>query len=100
MKYKPHFKGIVIKLFSINPKKPNSGNRSVALCKLSNNSKIIAYIPGQSHNLSLFSTVLIRHGKKQDCPGIKFKLIRGALDLGPVPNRSISRSKYGTKKNI
>lgn len=97
---KPQFKGIVTKLFSIKPKKPNSALRKVALCKIFNNHFILAYIPGESHNLSLFSTVLIRHGKTQDCPGLNFKIVRGSFDLGPVPNRINSRSKYGTKRKI
>ena len=99
MKKRPQYKGIITKLYTMSPKKPNSAVRKVAVCKVKNiNKLIIVYIPGESHNLSLYSTVLIRHGKVQDCPGVKYKIIRGVKDCQGVINRKKSRSKYGSKK--
>lgn len=96
---KPNFKGIISKLFTIKPKKPNSAQRKIAKVKIKGLDKyILAYIPGEGHNLTEFSTVLIKHGKVQDCPGIKYKIIRGALDCKGVSDRKTSRSIYGTSK--
>lgn len=98
MSKKPQFKGLISKLFTIKPKKPNSALRKIAKIKIKGlNKNILAYIPGEGHNLTEYSTVLIRHGKVQDCPGIKFKIIRGALDCKGVSNRITSRSLYGSK---
>lgn len=97
MNNKPNFKGIISKLYTIKPKKPNSALRKIAKVKIKGENRyILAYIPGEGHNLTEYSTVLIRHGKVQDCPGIKFKIIRGALDCKGVSNRKSSRSKFGT----
>lgn len=97
---KPQIKGIVVKLITMTPKKPNSALRKVAkvkLGKLYNNKEVLAYIVGEKHTLAVHNTVLIRPGKTQDLPGVRYKVIRGARDSkGPV--RSSSRSKYGTKK--
>ncbi|KAF2672167.1 ribosomal protein S12/S23 [Microthyrium microscopicum] len=80
------------------PKKPNSGERKVARVRLSNGKEVTAYIPGEGHNIQQHSVVLVQGGRAQDCPGVKYTLVRGALDLGGVPNRITARSKYGTKK--
>lgn len=97
---KPQIKGIVTKLFTMTPKKPNSALRKVAKVRLGNyynNKEVLAYIVGEKHSLAVHNTVLIRPGNTQDLPGVKFKVIRGARDCkGPI--RSTSRSKYGTKK--
>nr|UNJ18922.1 ribosomal protein S12 [Cyanidiaceae sp.] len=94
----PQKKGICLKIYATNPKKPNSAQRKVALVKLSNSKKIISYIPGEGHNLQEHNYVLVRGGRVKDLPGVKFHLIRGTLDLNGVTNRKKSRSKYGTKK--
>lgn len=97
---KPQLKGIVVKLFTMTPKKPNSALRKVAKIRLSHlysYKEVLAYIPGEKHSLAIHNTVLIRPGKTQDLPGVRYKVIRGAKDAkGPI--RSTSRSKYGTKK--
>jgi small subunit ribosomal protein S12 len=92
-------KGICLKVFTRTPKKPNSGLRKVARVRLTNNLKVTAYIPGEGHNLQEYSTVLMRGGRVQDLPGVKYHLIRGKLDFIGVKERKTSRSKYGTKKN-
>ena len=96
----PQKKGICIKIFLRTPKKPNSALRKLAKLRLSNGKKIDAYIPGEGHNLQEYSTVLVRGGRVKDLPGIKYKIIRGKLDLLGIKNRKNSRSKYGTKKLI
>jgi len=95
----PQKKGFCLKVFTRTPKKPNSAIRKLVRLKLSNNFKINAYIPGEGHNLQEYSTVLIRGGRVKDLPGIKYKVIRGKLDLLGLRKRTTSRSKYGTKKN-
>ncbi|KAI5842966.1 hypothetical protein DFP73DRAFT_632475 [Morchella snyderi] len=94
----PCMKGVCLKVTIMNPKKPNSADRKVARVRLSNDKVVTAYIPGEGHNVQQHSVVLVRGGRSQDCPGVKYHLIRGALDLGGVGNRTTSRSKYGTKK--
>lgn len=96
----PHKKGICLKLFLRTPKKPNSALRKLAKLRLTNNKKIMAYIPGEGHNLQEYSTVLIRGGRVKDLPGIKYHLVRGKLDFNGLKQRKTSRSKYGTKKSI
>ncbi|KAF0552020.1 30S ribosomal protein S12 [Gigaspora margarita] len=91
-------KGVCSKVYTTKPKKPNSAVRKVARVKLSTGKLITAYIPGEGHNLSEHSNVLVRGGRVKDLPGVRYHLIRGALDFAGVPNRSTSRSKYGTKK--
>ncbi|GAA5872137.1 hypothetical protein JCM1840_006330 [Sporobolomyces johnsonii] len=91
-------KGVCSKVYTTKPKKPNSAVRKVAKVKLSTGRAIIAYIPGEGHNLQEHSVVLVRGGRTQDLPGAKYKIVRGALDLGGVAGRAVSRSKYGTKK--
>jgi len=94
----PQKKGICVKVFSRTPKKPNSAIRKVAKVRLSNNLKVTAYIPGESHNLQEYSTVLLRGGRVKDLPGVKYHLVRGKLDFIGVKNRKTSRSKYGQKR--
>jgi len=91
-------KGVCLKVFTRTPKKPNSALRKVTQLKLSNGLKVVGYIPGESHNLQEYSTVLLRGGRVKDLPGVKYHLIRGKLDFSGVKDRKNSRSKYGTKK--
>jgi small subunit ribosomal protein S12 len=93
----PQKKGICIKLVLRAPKKPNSALRKLVKLRLSNKKKIYAYVPGEGHNLQQYSTVLMRGGRVQDLPGVKYHLIRGKLDFIGLKNRKTSRSKYGTK---
>ena len=93
----PQRKGICIKVFTRNPKKPNSALRKVARVKLTNQKRVTAYIPGESHTLQEYSTVLMRGGRVKDLPGVKYHLIRGCYDFIGVNNRKTSRSKYGRK---
>ncbi|KAI9886126.1 MAG: hypothetical protein M1823_002086 [Watsoniomyces obsoletus] len=97
---RPEMKGVCLKVFTTNPKKPNSAARKVARVRLSSGRIVTCYIPGEElgHNAQQHSVVLVRGGRSQDCPGVRYHLVRGALDLGGVANRSSSRSKYGTKK--
>ncbi|KAK6828481.1 37S ribosomal protein S12 [Apiospora arundinis] len=94
----PQQKGVCLKVGITRPKKPNSGERKTARVRLSSGRMITAYIPGEGHNIQQHSVVLVRGGRSQDCPGVRYHLVRGSLDLGGVANRSSSRSKYGTKK--
>ncbi|KAI0600119.1 hypothetical protein F4775DRAFT_91942 [Biscogniauxia sp. FL1348] len=94
----PQQKGVCLKVGITRPKKPNSGERKTARIRLSSGRYITAYIPGEGHNIQQHSVVLVRGGRSQDCPGVRYHLVRGALDLGGVANRMSSRSKYGTKK--
>ncbi|KKY26865.1 putative mitochondrial 37s ribosomal protein mrps12 [Diplodia seriata] len=98
LKNRPEMKGVCVKVGTTKPKKPNSGERKVARVRLSNGRLVWAYIPGEGHNVQQHSVVLVRGGRAQDCPGVRYKLVRGAGDLGGVGNRLTSRSKYGTKK--
>jgi small subunit ribosomal protein S12 len=93
----PQKRGICTKLVVRTPKKPNSALRKLVKLKLSNDKKIYAYIPGEKHNLQVYSTVLIRGGRVKDLPGVKYHLIRGKFDFLGVKTRKTSRSKYGTK---
>ncbi|KAI1927111.1 hypothetical protein LOZ58_006234 [Ophidiomyces ophidiicola] len=97
---RPQMKGVCLKTGITKPKKPNSGERKIARVRLSSGRVITAYIPGQGHNIQQHSVVLVRGGRVQDCPGVKYHLVRGALDLHGVTGRLTSRSKYGTKKPI
>ncbi|KAH7134314.1 hypothetical protein EDB81DRAFT_658179 [Dactylonectria macrodidyma] len=94
----PALKGVCLRVGVVRPKKPNSGERKTARVKLSTGALITAYIPGEGHNIQQHSVVLVRGGRAQDCPGVRYHLVRGALDLGGVASRTTSRSKYGTKK--
>lgn len=94
----PQRKAVCTKVYVTSPKKPNSAKRKVAKLRLTNGTQIIAYIPGEGHNLQEHSVVLVRGGAVKDLPGIKYHLVRGKYDLSSVSNRNQSRSKYGTKK--
>jgi len=95
----PQKKGICVKLITRTPKKPNSGIRKLVKLRLAKQKKrIMAYIPGEGHNLQEYATVLMRGGRVKDLPGIKYSLIRGKLDLSGITSRKTSRSKYGAKK--
>ena len=97
LKGSPQKKGICLKVYTVSPKKPNSAVRKVVQLKLSNRLTVICYIPGEGHNLQTHASVLIRGGRTQDLPGIKYKTIRGKYDLLGLRLRKTSRSKYGTK---
>ena len=94
----PQKRGVCTRVYTTTPKKPNSALRKVTQLKLSNGLKVVGYIPGESHNLQEYSTVLLRGGRVKDLPGVKYHLIRGKLDFSGVKDRKNSRSKYGTKK--
>jgi small subunit ribosomal protein S12 len=94
----PHARGVCLRVFTTTPKKPNSALRKVARVKLSTGKEVTAYIPGEGHNLQEHSVVLIRGGKVKDLPGVKYHIVRGALDTSGVENRRQSRSLYGTKR--
>ena len=93
----PQKRGICIKVFTRTPKKPNSAIRKLVRLRLSNGLRIMAYIPGEGHNLQEYSTAIIRGGRVKDLPGIKYHLVRGKLDFKGIKLRKTSRSKYGTK---
>ncbi|KIP08109.1 hypothetical protein PHLGIDRAFT_104844 [Phlebiopsis gigantea 11061_1 CR5-6] len=94
---RPQVKGVVSSVFIAKPKKPNSAKRKVARVKLSNGEVVQAYIPGEGHNLQEHSVVLVRGGRAQDLPGVRYKCVRGKLDLNGVVGRLKARSKYGAK---
>jgi len=94
----PLMRGVCLQVKTDKPKKPNSALRAKARIRLSNRKEITAYIPGEKHNLQEHSVVLVRGGRVKDMPGIKYKVVRGALDCAGVSDRKRSRSKYGTKR--
>ncbi|MDR2130053.1 MAG: 30S ribosomal protein S12 [Odoribacteraceae bacterium] len=94
----PQRRGVCVRVYTTTPKKPNSAMRKVARVRLTNGKEVNAYIPGEEHNLQEHSIVLIRGGRVKDLPGVRYHLIRGALDASGVNGRSKSRSKYGTKR--
>lgn len=94
----PQKRGVCVKVYTTTPKKPNSALRKVARVRVSNGYEVIAYIPGEGHNLQEHSVVLIRGGRVKDLPGVRYHIVRGALDLQGVKNRKQSRSLYGAKK--
>ncbi|KAJ6006091.1 hypothetical protein N7451_004035 [Penicillium sp. IBT 35674x] len=98
LKEHPALKGVCLKTGVTKPKKPNSGERKIARVRLSTGKVITAIIPGEGHNIQQHSVVQVRGGRAQDCPGVKYHLVRGAMDLSGVGSRNTSRSKYGTKK--
>nr|YP_009370845.1 ribosomal protein S12 [Pharyngomonas kirbyi]ARO48011.1 ribosomal protein S12 [Pharyngomonas kirbyi] len=93
----PQKKGIVNKVVERKPKKPNSAKRKVAKVKLSSGRSINVHIPGEGHNLQPHSIVLVRGGRANDLPGVKYRIIRGKYDCDPVSGRKSSPSKYGVK---
>ncbi len=94
----PQKRGVCIRVYTTTPKKPNSALRKVAKVRLSNGKEVIAYIPGEGHNLQEHSVVLVRGGRVKDLPGVKYHIIRGKYDTAGVEGRKNSRSLYGTKK--
>ncbi|BAF69384.1 MULTISPECIES: 30S ribosomal protein S12 [unclassified Nitratiruptor] len=94
----PQRRGVCTRVYTTTPKKPNSALRKVAKVRLTSGYEVISYIPGEGHNLQEHSIVLVRGGRVKDLPGVKYHIIRGALDTAGVANRKKSRSKYGTKK--
>jgi small subunit ribosomal protein S12 len=94
----PQKRGVCTRVYTTTPKKPNSALRKVAKVRLTNAVEIIAYIPGEGHNLQEHSIVLIRGGRVKDLPGVRYHIVRGSLDTAGVENRKKSRSKYGTKR--
>jgi small subunit ribosomal protein S12 len=94
----PQRRGVCIRVFTTTPKKPNSALRKVARVRLTNHIEVNAYIPGEGHNLQEHSIVLTRGGRVKDVPGVRYHIIRGALDAQGVEDRKRGRSKYGAKR--
>ncbi|MDD9920081.1 MAG: 30S ribosomal protein S12 [Alphaproteobacteria bacterium] len=94
----PQKRGVCTRVYTTTPKKPNSALRKVAKVRLTNGYEVIAYIPGEGHNLQEHSVVLIRGGRVKDLPGVRYHIVRGTLDTQGVKDRKQSRSKYGAKK--
>jgi len=94
----PQKRGVCLRVYTTTPKKPNSALRKVARVRLTNTIEVTAYIPGVGHNLQEHSIVLIRGGRVKDLPGVRYHIIRGALDTAGVSDRRRSRSKYGAKR--
>ena len=97
LKGSPQMRGVCTRVYTATPKKPNSALRKVARVRLTNGIEVSAYIPGIGHNLQEHSVVLIRGGRVKDLPGVRYHIIRGALDTVGVAGRMQSRSKYGAK---
>lgn len=93
----PFKRGVCVKVFTQTPKKPNSALRKVARVRLTNGMEVTAYIGGEGHNLQEHSVVLIRGGRVKDLPGVRYHVVRGAIDTAGVANRKQGRSKYGAK---
>jgi small subunit ribosomal protein S12 len=94
----PQRRGVCTQVRTITPKKPNSALRKIARVRLSNGQEVTAYIPGEGHNLQEHSVVLVRGGRVRDLPGVRYTIVRGALDAAGVEGRARGRSQYGTKK--
>jgi small subunit ribosomal protein S12 len=94
----PQKRGVCTRVYTSTPKKPNSALRKVARVRLTNGIEVTTYIPGVGHNLQEHSIVLIRGGRVKDLPGVRYHVIRGALDTAGVANRKQGRSKYGAKR--
>jgi small subunit ribosomal protein S12 len=95
----PQRRGICTRVYTTTPKKPNSALRKVARIRLSSGFEVTAYIPGIGHNIQEHSVVLVRGGRVKDLPGVRYHIVRGALDTLGVKDRKRSRSKYGSKKS-
>jgi small subunit ribosomal protein S12 len=98
LKQNPQKRGVCTRVYTTTPKKPNSALRKVAKVRLVNGIEVIAYIPGEGHNLQEHSIVLIRGGRVKDLPGVRYHILRGTLDAAGVNDRRQSRSKYGAKR--
>ncbi|HAF70227.1 TPA: 30S ribosomal protein S12 [Candidatus Acetothermia bacterium] len=94
----PQRRGVCVRVFTRTPKKPNSALRKVARVRLSNGREVTAYIPGEGHNLQEHSIVLVRGGRVKDLPGVKYHIVRGALDAAGVEGRRQARSRYGVRR--
>jgi small subunit ribosomal protein S12 len=94
----PQKRGVCTRVFTTTPKKPNSALRKVARVRLTNGLEVTVYIPGIGHNLQEHSVVLVRGGRIKDLPGVRYHIVRGALDTAGVQDRSQGRSKYGAKR--
>jgi small subunit ribosomal protein S12 len=94
----PQKRGVCVKVATMTPKKPNSALRKIARVRLTNGMEVTCYIPGVGHNLQEHSIVLIRGGRVKDLPGVRYHIIRGALDAAGVVDRKQGRSKYGMKR--
>ncbi len=94
----PQRRGVCVRVYTTTPKKPNSAMRKVARVRLTNGKEVNAYIPGEGHNLQEHSIVLVRGGRVKDLPGVRYHIIRGALDTAGVEGRKQQRSKYGAKR--
>ena len=94
----PQRRGVCVRVYTTTPKKPNSAMRKVARVRLTNQKEVNAYIPGEGHNLQEHSIVLVRGGRVKDLPGVRYHILRGALDKAGVDGRKKSRSLYGTKR--
>ena len=94
----PQKRGVCTRVYTTTPKKPNSALRKVAKVRLTNGIEVIAYIPGEGHNLQEHSIVLVRGGRVKDLPGVRYHIVRGSLDTAGVKDRLQSRSKYGVKR--
>lgn len=93
----PLKRGVCLMVKTVTPKKPNSALRKIARVRFSDNTEVLAYIPGEGHNLQEHSIVLVRGGRVKDLPGVRYHVVRGKLDCAGVEGRKKSRSKYGTK---
>ena len=98
LKQCPQKRGVCTRVYTTTPKKPNSALRKVARVRLTTGVEVTAYIPGIGHNLQEHSIVLVRGGRVRDLPGVRYKIIRGALDASGVVNRKQARSRYGAKR--
>lgn len=98
LKGNPQRRGVCTRVYTTTPKKPNSALRKVCRVRLTNQIEVTAYIPGIGHNLQEHSIVLVRGGRVKDLPGVRYKVVRGALDAASVSDRKQSRSRYGAKK--
>jgi small subunit ribosomal protein S12 len=94
----PQRRGVCTRVYTTTPKKPNSALRKVAKVRLTNQTEVIAYIPGEGHNLQEHSIVLVRGGRVKDLPGVRYTIVRSALDTAGVSDRRNSRSRYGAKR--
>ena len=95
----PQRRGVCLQVKTMTPKKPNSALRKIARVRLSNGKEVTVYIPGEGHNLQEHSIVLVRGGRVRDLPGVRYQVIRGALDTLGVDGRKQARSRYGAKKS-
>ena len=98
LKGAPQRRGVCTRVYTHTPKKPNSALRKVARVRLTSGYEVTAYIPGEGHNLQEHSIVLVRGGRVRDLPGVRYKIVRGALDASGVTKRKQARSRYGAKR--